>query len=800
MSNSYPVSPLYPVFSGLDGKPLEAGFLYLGQPGQNPETAELQVFWDEDLTIPAAQPIRTIAGFPSRNGSPAAVFAPGDFSITVKDRNSQLVYTSTSGAFPSWIYYALSAYSGWSGQTFDADGRTGLYPVNYMPEDHSSVLLMVDGIAQEYNRDYIFEAMEAAPSGWGLRIIADPVFTAPVRLRLLYTRQAYTSVFDGKTVSMTRAEMVTRLTEGFIPTAGVSYLLDGLLFIGSSDATDIPDLPGLIPAGEIYQEHFGPAGATSINDAMAYAIANSERVHFPSSATIRIPTDAATLQAACNAVSVGEGATVTLQIQTGHALNLPLSLSNGDWSRIAITSVDATVPLTANFSGDVIAGVNAHMPRLDCIIDATNQISGNGVDLEAGSMFITSNGGVRNAWGSGLAARYSADVTYDGADFSGAARSGGQNSNATIWGSVGSSEGLTATGSNWYGAQVSHGGIGAFRNSDLSGASRYGFRATDAGFADLESSDVSGAGIEGLRVFNGSGVNAPGLLASGAGDKAASVTNASFAHIGNDGSRDSDLTNATNYGIYASQGALVDASEAQAWGAGINGVFSGAASIVCAVDVNARINGETGADTFSDFVVHRGGVISLSTNSLGGVSQQPNTVLPNGVIYDPRPWTVPVISVAANQNNYNLSPELRNVVVLSPTGARNITGLAGGFSGARLTIVNASAANRLQMKNQDAGSTAENRFSLPHGSEFVIYPGCSATFVYVTDRWYLASATGAPQLPEPRTVATLPDAAQHERARFYVTDANATTLGDIVAGGGSNIVPVFSDGTNWRLG
>lgn len=37
-------------------------------------------------------------------------------------------------------------------------------------------------------------------------------------------------------------------------------------------------------------------------------------------------------------------------------------------------------------------------------------------------------------------------------------------------------------------------------------------------------------------------------------------------------------------------------------------------------------------------------------------------------------------------------------------------------------------------------------------------------------------------------------------ARAFVTDANATTFASIVAGGGANGVPVYSDGTNWRIG
>ena len=47
-------------------------------------------------------------------------------------------------------------------------------------------------------------------------------------------------------------------------------------------------------------------------------------------------------------------------------------------------------------------------------------------------------------------------------------------------------------------------------------------------------------------------------------------------------------------------------------------------------------------------------------------------------------------------------------------------------------------------------------------------------------------------------VSGLPTGAQGDRT--YVTDANATTFMSIVAGGGSNIVPVFHNGTNWVIG
>jgi hypothetical protein len=48
------------------------------------------------------------------------------------------------------------------------------------------------------------------------------------------------------------------------------------------------------------------------------------------------------------------------------------------------------------------------------------------------------------------------------------------------------------------------------------------------------------------------------------------------------------------------------------------------------------------------------------------------------------------------------------------------------------------------------------------------------------------------------TVATLP--AGTRGMRWYVTNANSTTFGSVVAGGGTNVVPVFYNGSNWIIG
>ena len=53
----------------------------------------------------------------------------------------------------------------------------------------------------------------------------------------------------------------------------------------------------------------------------------------------------------------------------------------------------------------------------------------------------------------------------------------------------------------------------------------------------------------------------------------------------------------------------------------------------------------------------------------------------------------------------------------------------------------------------------------------------------------------------PVTVANLSSAAvAGVGSRAFVTDSSVSTFGTTVAGGGSTKVPVYSDGTNWKVG
>lgn len=107
-------------FTNRAGAPLEDGKIYIGQAGFNAETHPITVYWDAEGTIPAAQPIQTLGGVPYRNGSPARFYTQTRYSITVKDRNSTLVFSSEStsgGNEVSDIKQLISAPSPDDGET-----------------------------------------------------------------------------------------------------------------------------------------------------------------------------------------------------------------------------------------------------------------------------------------------------------------------------------------------------------------------------------------------------------------------------------------------------------------------------------------------------------------------------------------------------------------------------------------------------------------------------------------------------------------------------------------------------------
>ena len=89
----------FPVFQDRDGQPLENGYVWLGVANLNPQVNPVIAYFDKALTIPAAQPLRTINGYISNAGTPAQIYVDGaSFSILVQDSKGSMVYNFPDGS------------------------------------------------------------------------------------------------------------------------------------------------------------------------------------------------------------------------------------------------------------------------------------------------------------------------------------------------------------------------------------------------------------------------------------------------------------------------------------------------------------------------------------------------------------------------------------------------------------------------------------------------------------------------------------------------------------------------------
>ncbi len=93
----------YPIYTDIDGDPLEAGYIYIGQPGLNPLSSPLQAYWDAALTVPATN-IRTKGGYPSNNGKPGQLYVSSDYSFLLQDKKQAHILLTLNSRDTPLIY------------------------------------------------------------------------------------------------------------------------------------------------------------------------------------------------------------------------------------------------------------------------------------------------------------------------------------------------------------------------------------------------------------------------------------------------------------------------------------------------------------------------------------------------------------------------------------------------------------------------------------------------------------------------------------------------------------------------
>ena len=133
----------------------------------------------------------------------------------------------------------------------------------------------------------------------------------------------------------------------------------------------------------------------------------------------------------------------------------------------------------------------------------------------------------------------------------------------------------------------------------------------------------------------------------------------------------------------------------------------------------------------------------------------------------------------------------------------------GGSDASDLSIAN-DGAYGITITTPDNGSLCDFKLKNKSGATYLNFtsyttpgfiPGQDNAYALgsASFRWSTVYSLNAKMTPV--TVANLPAAGTiGSGAKAFVSDATATTFASIVAGGGANVVPVYSDGTNWRIG
>lgn len=79
-------------FADNNGDALNEGYVWIGEPNKDPRQFPVSVYFDAALTIPAAQPLRTNAGYIVRANTPTTLYISGNYSVLVETKTHLRVF------------------------------------------------------------------------------------------------------------------------------------------------------------------------------------------------------------------------------------------------------------------------------------------------------------------------------------------------------------------------------------------------------------------------------------------------------------------------------------------------------------------------------------------------------------------------------------------------------------------------------------------------------------------------------------------------------------------------------------
>lgn len=430
----------------------------------------------------------------------------------------------------------------------------------------------------------------------------------------------------------------------------------------------------------------------AISQALSVAQVADSQVFITKDTTILVPSDASTLQEAFDRTKSNGKSTITVKIESGHALTHGLKLENGDWSNYRIEATDPVTYLATGFVGvgvestmpnSLIVGNNARMPLLACLIQADDKCQAGYMCYNESEGRVAKDCGVTYAGSFGLyvlngsschapASNFSyaglgnrvttnSKLEAEGADFSNTQNRGfpdPNNDRCALDVSRGSIVNIKSQGANVTNLSGSAGNGLSVRRSlvsaegiNASGCALTALRVEAAAVVSAGSSNLSGAGSYGVLAANAATVDVQGSNITGCTDYAISATRAS--RVSANGA-DCQNTVGVGRGIYATDGAEIDASQTNTTGALAAGYFatyggkinarasicdmtgSSASSYAVFADYGAEISCAGGQFSNStsgqDIRCTRGSTIR-ATGATGTPSKTVNTLDVNGVIF-----------------------------------------------------------------------------------------------------------------------------------------------------------------------
>lgn len=244
------IVPPYPQFVDSNGSPLE-GTVYVGSYSYNPKTNPIAVYWDEDFTLPAAQPLQVTAGLIVRQGTPARVWADvDDYSIAVYDTAGALVYYEASGTITNTLRADLAASSGASLIGFIQAG-TGATATTVQDQLRSDYVLVKNfgatpAASAATNTTAIINAMAAAA---GKRLIFEP---GTYQVNQLVATASNVRIIGNSAILKYTANISDsslKLTNCYIE----NLTLDGDNFAIGDSTNDVKDSAPVTAAGDFFK-------------------------------------------------------------------------------------------------------------------------------------------------------------------------------------------------------------------------------------------------------------------------------------------------------------------------------------------------------------------------------------------------------------------------------------------------------------------------------------------------------------------------------------------------------------------